>query len=74
MTDADEAGVIEAAAISCTACQSCDGIHVHFMDDDGEVFAVAVLPPPYWNRFMEQFSYALNEITWRTHGGPGGAQ
>lgn len=63
-----------AATINCTACQSCDGVHVNLMDSDGELIATAVVPAHHWLPFMEQFRVAIAEIQRRTHTAPPGRQ
>lgn len=66
--------VVEAASINCTACQSCTGVHVNFLDVDGELVATAVVPSHHWTGFMQQFCTAINEVKSRTHTAPRGNQ
>jgi hypothetical protein len=62
--------ILEAARISCHACDFCNAVHVDFIDIDGDVFATASVPIEIEMEFMARFAACVTEIKGRSHAAP----
>lgn len=48
--------IAHAHSITLGVCDSCDAIHINFLDDEGVVFATAALPAACFDSFLAQFA------------------
>ena len=57
------AAVLQAAPVHCAPCHSCRAIHINLVNENGKIFATAVIPldrcPSFIRGFEEEIKAAL---------------
>lgn len=60
--------VQQAHSLNIVACDACDGVHVELYNDDGEIFAAAIIPFERCDETILHINMLKNKIQARRSG------